>query len=544
MWHARSTMVAIGNLIRDMFRGAGIGSLHGLLTLRGLVDRMEARSLFRLPVAVDGHVPGFPVRARPDRERVVARVECPSVVVGYQGGDRSPAASVAVPVAALPRHGFIVGTPGSGKTNTALHLCRQLWSHRIPFLVVEPINAGLDDYRWLATLPDLEDLLVLTVGDESVAPLRLNPFEVPAGVTVVSHLSNLLACFEAAFGLWDPLPFIYRRALTRSYRRCGLHADDRGGPAHQGRWPRLVDLVEALAEVTSELGYTGEVGHSIDAAGKLRAEALAEGACGSTLDCRRSFDLPALLRRPVVVELAGIGDNAKEQALVALLLLNAVRGHRRGSPVALATPHVMMIEEAHRIFPRAIPSRGGDTAEANAGALAAERIAQGLAEDRKYGQAYILIDQQVGKLSEDAYKITNLKVMHRTAAADDRELLGSTMTMHADQVQAAAALAPFHAVVSHNELDQAVTVQVPDVRGDDALRLPPAGRIGGIRPGGSRSAALAGSTRAGRLAGSRPRAREHGRPHTRPEWAGRDGGLSGLCLHPHLPDQIPRRWME
>ena len=67
------------------------------------------------------------------------------------------------------RHGFVVGTPGSGKTNTALHLCRQLWSdHRIPFLVVEPVNAELDDYRWLATLPGFDDLVVLTVGDESV----------------------------------------------------------------------------------------------------------------------------------------------------------------------------------------------------------------------------------------------------------------------------------------------------------------------------------------------------------------------------------------
>ncbi|MGH3682928.1 MAG: ATP-binding protein, partial [Natronosporangium sp.] len=441
---------------------------QGLVVLRALVDRTEARSLFRLPVAVDGYVPGFRVHARPDRQRVVTRAEGPAVVLGYQGGDQSAGAEVTVPVAALPRHSFIVGTPGSGKTNTALHLCRQLWQQRVPFLVIEPVNAGLDDYRWLATQPGFEDLLVFTVGDESVAPLRLNPFEVPTGVTIVSHLSNLLACFEAAFGLWDPLPFIYRRALARAYRRRGLHPDDRGGPQHASRWPVLADFTSALAAVTGELGYTGEVGHNIEAAGRLRAEALAEGACGSTLDCRRSFDIGTLLRRPVVVELAGVGDNAKEQALVTLLLLNLVRGYRRGAPGAATTPHVMLIEEAHRVFPRTTPGRGGDATEANAGALAAERIAQGLAEDRKYRQAYILIDQQVGKVAEDAYKITNLKVMHRTAAAEDRELLGATMTLHADQLEAAAALPPFHAVVSHNELDQAVTVQVPDIRGQDA----------------------------------------------------------------------------
>ncbi len=449
-------------------RAGGAGPIRrGLLELRRLVDRAEALSLFRLPAALDGHVPGFPVRAPRDWVRVVDRVDGAALLIGRQGTDGP---EIRLGTRDLPRHAFIVGTPGSGKTNTALHLCRQLWAdHRIPFLVVEPVNAELDDYRWLATLPGFDDLLVLTVGDEPVAPLRLNPFEVPVGGTVVAHVSNLLACFEAAFGLWDPLPFIYRRALTRMYRRRGFHPDLRGSVALLGQWPVLPEFVAALTEVVGELGYTGEVGHNIDAAARLRAEALAEGACGATLDCRRSFDIGRLTDRPVVVELAGVGDNAKEQALVTLLLLNAVRGHRRYHAAATADrPHVMLIEEAHRVFPRAKPQQGGDQKEGNAQALAAERIAQGLAEDRKYGQSYVLVDQQVGKVAEDAYKITNLKVMHRTSAAEDRELLGATMSMHKDQIEAAAALAPFEAVVSHNGLDRAVSVQVPDVRAADA----------------------------------------------------------------------------
>jgi hypothetical protein len=452
-------------------RADGDAARHGLAVLRTLIDRTEALSVFRLPVAVDGQLPGVRVSAPPDAPRVVAPVDGPSLLLGRQGPG---GAEVRFAVADLPRHGFIVGTPGSGKTNTALHLCRQLWDQRIPFLVIEPVNAGLDDYRWLATRPDFADLLVLTVGDEDVAPLRLNPFEVPAGGTVSSHIANLLACFEAAFGLWDPLPFIYRRAMVRAYRRRGLHPADRGGAA--ARWPVLPDLVAALAEVTAELGYSGEVAHNIDAAARLRAEALLEGACGPTLNCRRSFDLAALLRRPVVLELAGVGDNAKEQSLVTLLLLTALRGHRRSAASVDPVPHVLFIEEAHRIFPRATGAAGGGQAgggsaggrEAGAQALAAERIAQGLAEDRKYRQAYVLIDQQVGKVAEDAYKIANLKVMHRTAAEEDRRLLGSTMSMHADQVESAAALAPFQAVVSHNALDRAVIVTVPDVRAEDA----------------------------------------------------------------------------
>lgn len=455
----------VDSLARDRHSGR-----HALENLRFLVDRAEALSLFRLPIAFDGHVPGFPVAAPPDLQRLIRDVDGPSVQLGSQAEDGSGA--VKIRTADLPRHAFIVGTPGSGKTNTALHLCRQLWQHRIPFLVVEPVNAELNDYRWLATQPGFEDLLVFTVGNESVAPFRLNPFEVPINSTVTAHISNLLACFEAAFGLWDPLPFIYRRALVRTYRARGYHPDDVGRPELAGSWPVLENFVSHLRDVTGELGYTGEVGHNIDAAARLRAEALAEGACGPTLNSRRSFDIAHLLSRPVVMELAGVGDNAKEQALVTLLLLAAVRGHRRASPGS--GTHVLLLEEAHRIFPRAAANNrqgSSDAREGNAQALAAERIAQGLAEDRKYGQSYVLIDQQVGKVSEDAYKITNLKVMHRTAASEDRELLGSTMSMHPDQVESAAALKPFQAVVSHNGLDRAVTLTIPDVRGDDAAQL-------------------------------------------------------------------------
>lgn len=444
------------------------GERQGLADLRSLVDRTEALSMFRLPLATEGHVPGFPVRIRPDRQRVLAQPTRPAITIGYQGGELPGESPVSIEIDALSRHGFIVGTPGSGKTNTALHLCQQLWQHNIPFLVVEPVNSTLNDYRWLATQAEFDELVLLTVGDEGVAPFRLNPFEVPKGATVSSHVSNLLACFEAAFGLWDPLPFIYRRALIRTYRRYGLHADARPGQVHIDGWPTLVDFICALSDVVAGLGYSGEIGHNIEAASILRAEALAEGACGGTLDCRRSFNIETLLRRPVVVELAGIGDNAKEQALMTLLLLNTLRSHRRAAFKPGTALHVVLLEEAHRVFPRA-GSQRSEMKEGDARALAAERIAQGLAEDRKYRQSYILIDQQVGKVSEDAYKITNLKVMHRTSAAEDRRLLGDTMSMQADQLDVAAGLAPFWALVSHNALDQAVSVKVPDVRGEDAV---------------------------------------------------------------------------
>ncbi|TMM39261.1 MAG: hypothetical protein E6F99_07455 [Actinobacteria bacterium] len=267
---------------------------RGLLELRGLVDRAEAGALFGLPLAVEGHVPGFPVLA--------ARESAPaSLLVGWRDDD---GAEVRV---AVPERVAVAG-------GTALDLCRQLWAdHGVPFLVLDPTGGA---YRRLAALPELADLVVFTAGDETVAPLRLNPFEVPAGTPVGRHLGDLVAAFDAAYRLTEPLPLVYRRALTRMYRRHGYHPDTPGGA---GPWPVLADFVAALTDAADEAG--------LDVATRLRAQSLVEGPAGATLDCRRSVDFAALADRPVVVELDRAGDTAGERALVTLLLRRAVR-HR------------------------------------------------------------------------------------------------------------------------------------------------------------------------------------------------------------------------
>lgn len=440
----------------------------GLRLLAELVDAREAVAAARLPLAIHGHMPGFPVRkpgvaSGTDYEPTGARIELGSRLV-----DGAPAEPVSVDLADLTRHALFVGTTGSGKTNSVLALCEQLWTrHRVPFLVIEPVNTTLDDYRWLATRPGMDDLLVLTVGNEQVAPLRLNPFEVPTGVRISQHLTGLLACFDAAFGLWDPLPTIYRRALFATYTRRGLVPSDVSSPVHRGRWPMLADFTERLREETQRLEYAGEVRSNIIAASVLRAESLQEGASAGTLDCATSYPIEELLRLPVVVELADVGDNPKEQALLAALLLQVMTEHYKATRTSGDLAHVTVIEEAHRLLGRVVP-RGGDVKEGNAQAKAAEGFANSLAENRKYGEGLVIVEQVPEKLVEDSYKNTNLKVMHRLPAESDRTLVGATMRFSPDQERYAASLEPFTAFAYHDRLDRPALLRVPDLRGEAA----------------------------------------------------------------------------
>ncbi|MGW1671887.1 ATP-binding protein [Streptomyces sp. NPDC002324] len=433
-----------------------------LRLLAELVDAREAGAAFRLPLAVNGHMTGFPVRRPGLAGETAYRADGPAITLGRQLVHDTPAGPLGIGLDDLTRHALFVGTTGSGKTNTTLAFCEQLWrDHRVPFLVIEPVNSELNDYRWLATRPGFEDLVVLTVGDETTAPLRLNPFEVPAGVRISTHVAGLLACFDAAFGLWDPLPNIYNRALRATYARKGVVPTDIAGPDHE--WPTLRDFIAEMRRECERLDYSGEIRDNIVAASRLRAESLAEGACGSTLDVTRSYPVAELLRRPVVLELAAIGDNEKEQSLVTALILQAMTEHYKANRPGGSLSHVTVIEEAHRLLGRPV-AQSGDAKEGNAQARAAQAFANTLAENRKYGEGVVIVEQVPGKLVEDAYKNTNLKVMHRLPAVADRELIGGTMRFSPDQERYAATLEPFHAFAHHDRLDRPALITVPDVR--------------------------------------------------------------------------------
>ena len=319
------------------------------------------------------------------------------------------------------------------------------------------MNSDADDYRKLADEPGFEALEVITVGDEGSAPLRFNPFEVPTGVLVGEHMTNLLACFKAAFGLFEPLPSIYQDALNLTYLRAGFLFAER--PTEIKRtWPTVVEFLAAMGEVTRGIGYAGDVKANIDAASIRRAQQLVRGISGSAFMTDRPNDIARLLDHPVILELKALGTG-DEQALMMALLLNAITEHNqsvRGASADLV--HVTLVEEAHRLLAR---SEGGKSAEdAQAKEKAAEALANTLAENRKYGEGVIIAEQLPTKLVADAVKNTNLKIMHQLTAEDDRRYLGEIMGMDEAQRLFAARLQTGEALLYSDDLAEAAHVSI------------------------------------------------------------------------------------
>jgi hypothetical protein len=426
-----------------------------LAMLSVLGDARDAACAFRFPIAADGIVPGFRVRRGQFGQSEAYQAAGQVIRLGKVSGSSR---DIAVPLRSLTKHALIAGSTGSGKTTTALEILRQLWAdHGIPFLVIEPVNSDADDYRKLADEPGFEALEVITVGDEGSAPLRFNPFEVPMRVLVGEHMANLLACFKAAFGLFEPLPSIYQDALNLTYLRAGFLSAERAGGSKRA-WPTVVEFLAAMSEVTRDLGYAGDVKANIDAASIRRAQQLVRGVTGSAFMTDRPNDIGRLLDHPVILELKSLGTG-DEQALMMALLLNAVTEHYqsvRGASADLV--HVTLVEEAHRLLAR---SEGGKSAQdAQAKEKAAEAFANTLAENRKYGEGVIIAEQLPTKLVADAVKNTNLKIMHRLTAEDDRRHLGETMGMDEAQRLFAARLQTGEALLYSDELAEAAHVSV------------------------------------------------------------------------------------
>ena len=173
----------------------------------------------------------------------------------------------------------------------------------------------------------------------------------------------------------------------------------------------------------------------------------------------------------MILELKSLGAG-DEQALMTALLLNAVTEHCRAvRGVSPDLVHVTLLEEAHRLLARA---GANQQADARARERAAQAFANSLAENRKYGEGVIFAGQFPARLVPDAVKSTDLKLMHRLTAEDDRRSLGETMGMDEAQRLFAAGLKTGEALLYSDEFAEAAHVSIA---GTPRAAAPPPGVV-------------------------------------------------------------------
>ncbi len=392
-----------------------------------------------------------------------------SLILGESLSPNGPTGRpVAIDAERLTRHVFITGTTGAGKTNTCLALIRALYARGLPFLVIEPAKS---EYRALLADPEIgPQLQIFTLGNEQISPFRLNPFEFVPGFGLLTHIDLLKATFNAAFPMYASMPYLLEEAILDVYTLRGWDlatgvnrrkAPDESTAAYL---PTLSDLYLQIDEVVTRKQYAQQLRMDLSAALKARISSLRVGSKGLMLDVQRSIPMRELLARPTILELQDLGDDA-EKAFVMGLVLTLLYEYRQVEAASGdGLRHLTIIEEAHRLLKRVGTPDNPEIA--NPQGRAVETFGNILAEVREYGEGLVVIDQIASRLAPDILKNTNLKIVHRIMARDDRDEVGGAINLDEAQRARLTTLKPGEAVIHSDDLDQAVLVRIDHARAE------------------------------------------------------------------------------
>ena len=442
--------------------------------LHRLADIDEAAPFWRIPIPVIAGFPGFDLDIGDSQSTSFQSPKDARMInLGNFSDDPSKSQFTATfNRENLTKHGLIVGVPGSGKTTTMFNLLHQLWvtknpSDHIPFIVLEPAKT---EYRSLKELEGFHnDLQIFTLGDERISPFRFNPFEVPIGIPLESHISRLNACFVGAFNLFDPLPLLLDKSIRLTYETKGWYDDSVGGESGL-HTPTLTDLVEVSDRVIKESGYSDKLRDDFNAALLQRLESLRRGSKGRMLDTQQSIPFDDLMKRPIVMELDALNED--EKSLMMMFILSFVYEYAKstrksGSPLK----HILVVEEAHNLIGR------GDTSvseyRANPKEQAVRLFVRMLAEMRALGQGILIADQLPTALAPEAVKQTNLKVLMRLTSMDDRVEIGNTMDVSEAELKDVVRFKSGQAYVYIEEWDRVRQVKTPNFKDDYNIGEPP-----------------------------------------------------------------------
>lgn len=431
----------------------------------------EIVPFFRLPVLFDGEAIELPKETAPEQN-----------VDGLYLGQDMHDYPVYFAVKHLPRHAFFTGMPGSGKTNTMLHMVTQLRKNGIPFLVLEPAKK---EYRALLGHANMQDIFLFSPHLQSHFPLQMNPLEFPTGVRLSEHINALLEVFESSFTLEGPTYKFLSSSIQRSYTDLGWDIEDAHNKDHSLPFPSLQDVYDNLQAEIEASSYDAELKGNVRAFLQVRLGSLMERDAGELFNTHISTLAPdEWLTVSAIVELEVLGEQAKNffVLLVCHYILETLRANPNGGVdeqgEKMPVRHAIFIEEAHNIIAPSIQQASADSVDPKISATA--YIIKMLAEVRALREAIVIADQLPTALASEVTKNTGLKLVHRLTSQDDREQIGTAISASALQLEQMASFTTGKALIYHEKTQKPFSVQIAewpqpeidyDIAADDQLYI-------------------------------------------------------------------------
>lgn len=413
----------------------------------------EIKPFFRFPVLYDGEAIEIPKETAP----------VPLDNGLYFGRDMN-GYPVKFALKDLPRHAFFTGMPGSGKTNTMLHMVTELRKNGIPFLAMEPAKK---EYRSLLTNPDMQDVYLFSPHLQSLFPLQINPLEFPKGVRLSEHINALLEVFEGSFSLEGPTYKFLSSSIQAAYTNLGWDIEDTNDENTEFAFPCLKDVCDNLKSEIDSSSYDNEIKGNVRAFLQVRLGSLMERDAGEVFNAPVStIDPGNWLNISAIVELEVLGEQAKNffVLLVCHYILESLRANPNGGVDEYGKPvpvrHTIFIEEAHNIIADSAQQASGDSVDPKISATA--YIVKMLAEVRALREAIVIADQLPTALAPEVTKNTGLKLVHRLTSKDDRGQIGTAISATPLQLEQMATFTTGRALIYHERTQKPYEIQIAE----------------------------------------------------------------------------------
>ena len=336
----------------------------------------------------------------------------------------------------LASHCFITGSSGSGKSYATYELLEQLIQNDIKIMIIEPAKG---EYKQI--FGGLKGIKIFTTDSNSYRILKINPFQFPDNIHLLSHIEQLLQIFNASWPLYAAMPAILKQAVVDSYVRCGWDVQNSiwipGICDH--KYPVFADILDILPDIINTSDYSSDSKGDYKGALLTRVQSMTVGINGVIFKNSEGIDDSLLFDSNVVIDLSELGSDEAIALLMGVLImkLNEYRKAQRKENPKLALNaqlhHVTVLEEAHNLLKRT--SKEQNQEGANMVGKSVEMISNSIKEMRTYGEGFVIIDQSPMAVDSSAIENTSTKIIMNTPARDACQELGSALSLNDEQTR-------------------------------------------------------------------------------------------------------------
>lgn len=431
-----------------------LGQKDLLPTAGAFVDSSELSVHLSLP---QSSVSGVLVREENSFGRNVIRDEIPDDKHGIKIGnivhlgDEFKNEHVVLDKTELSKHTFVCGTTGSGKSNTLYLILDQLLNQDTKVLVIEPAKG---EYK--TVFGKTRGMRVFGTSPKEGKILTINPFVFPDAVDIYEHIDALVETFCACWPMYAAMPQVLKHSIIEAYKECGWNLETSSCPL--GLFPSVEDVIDALKTYINSSDYSNETKGDYKGSLETRLNSLCEGQIGRIFK-GIPIDDEVLFNENVIVDLSRIRSTETKSLLMGMLILK-LNEFRTSEKKGMNRPlhHVTVLEEAHNLLKRTSTVQSAESS--NVAGMAVERIANGMAEMRTYGEGFIIADQSPSMLDLSTVRNTNTKIVMALPEKEDQLVAGRSIGLTEEQITEIPRLKKGEAIVYQNAWEEPVKVKI------------------------------------------------------------------------------------